>query len=160
MLFSPPSYVGAGCDFVSDFHAFEDGSLLGPCGRAWIGSTDGGVTWSSRFNETQSPPVAWGRVGALVVTDGLSMHEAGNLSVPNATANYTQLVGTSSARLARVSGGFSVTAQDRRVSFGAIPSPGVTCWPGRGLKCPIHFAGSSIVKLSDVCARHSCDVTA
>ena len=89
--FSSPSFVGTGCDFVAGFRSLGDGALIGQCGHAWLGSSDGGRSWSPAFDGKGVPPM----VLPMLSADGL--HDIGSLTI-NTTdplANYTQLLGTS-----------------------------------------------------------------
>ena len=74
-VFTHPTSVGSGCDFVGpSFFSFDGGALLGHCGRTWLGSVDGGATWSPQALATGG----WEYRGPPTVThDGKAMHSIG-----------------------------------------------------------------------------------
>ncbi len=147
--FSPPAYVGDGCDFVAGFATFGDGSILGRCGGSWLGSTDGGLTWSRHL--TDEPLVPTGFTLPVLSADGTEIHDTANLTAINVSkpANYTEIRGLSGERLVRTPTGFAVVRPQlaANVSFGGLPKP-ITCWDPPGKACPLRLGGGALLRLS------------
>ena len=141
--FEPPVSMGEGTAWMSGFVRMgpETGTstvFVGPRGRSWVSSRDGGSTWIDEPALT----TAGSFFPSILSEDELSRTNFGNVSSYNSSLLYTRFEGEGAQQLHLdpVTKKLSVTPIGDKITVDGIPEPGVR---------PLRLTGADSLQLHD-----------